>query len=191
MTPTTLWDYQTGKIWDCKKDMSMTLQKIKMILQIWLNRLRCVQHMSFRMGTKFLSEMTIINDILAAYPIWLLKCLCLWVCVYVCVFVWGLFLNVCVDVSVIYRYPSSKSYIMCMHKMLTKRRHTSGVEHAKQKPTTTTTTNVDEWVNLKIRLFPWLDIQSCLFTIFVGSSIVEIICYPSNLLQYLEKYYIY
>ena len=107
------------------------------------------------------------------------------------VYLYGcLFQNVCVDVSVIYRYPSSKSYIMCMHKMLTKRRHTSGVEHAKQKPTTTTT-NVDEWVNLKIRLFPWLDIQSCLFTSFVGSSIVEIICYPSNLLQYLEKYYIY
>ena len=193
MTWTTLWDYQTGKIWDCKKDMSMTLQKIKMILQIWLNRLRCVQHMSFRMGTKFLSEMTIINDILAAYPIWLLKCLCLWVCVCMCICMdFGFWMCVCVDVSVIYRYPSSKTYIMCMHKMLTKRRHTSGVEHAKQKPTTTTTTtNVDEWVNLKIRLFPWLDIQSCLFTSFVGSSIVEIICYPSNLLQYLEKYYIY
>ena len=87
MTRTTLWDYQTGKIWDCKKDMSMTLQKIKMILQIWPKCLSCVQHMSFRMGTKFLSEMTIINDILAAYPIWLLKCLCLWVCVFVWVFV--------------------------------------------------------------------------------------------------------
>ena len=116
----------------------------------------------------------------------LLASVCMYVYLYGC-----LFLNVCVDVSVIYRYPSSKTYIMCMHEMLTKRRHTSGVEHAKQKPTTTTTTNVDEWVNLKIRLFPWLDIQSCLFTSFVGSNIVEIICYPSNLPQYLEKYYIY
>ena len=113
--------------------MSMTLQKIKMILQIWLNHLRCVQHTSFRMGTKFF----IGNDNYQRY----LSCLSnltfkmsLLVSMCVCVFVWGLFLNVCVDVSVIYRYPSSKTYIMCMHKMLTKRRHTSGVEHAKQNP---------------------------------------------------------
>ena len=114
MTRTTLWHYQTGKIWDCKKDMSMTLQKIKMILQIWLNRLRCVQHMSFRMGTKFLSEMTIINDILAGYPIWLLKCLCLWVCLY--------YINVvCICMGVCFRMCVSmyQWYIDTIHLRLT------------------------------------------------------------------------